>query len=585
MRTAAALLLAGLALAGCTTAGLRPAGPMADGDAAPVEVHILAFNDFHGNLAKPELSMPVTGPDGRTVQAPAGGAAWLAATIAALRAQAPHSVTVAAGDMTGASPLVSSIFLDEPTIAVMNRIGVDLNAAGNHEFDRGTAELLRLQRGGCDRVAVSTRTAEPCRLEPFGGAGFTYLSANTVGPDGRTLLPATAMRTVEDHGRTIRIGFIGLTTHSTQTLVSPAGIRGVRFGDEAEAANEEVGRLKAAGADAIVVLIHEGGRQEGGPNDCRALSGAIRPILDRLDTRVDLVVSGHTHRSYICDYAQYAPDRPFLLTSAEKFGTLVTDAVLTIDPATHRVVAKRARNVVVQNDGYAGPDGPVAPTDRAPRPAPDPGVAAIVARYTAAAAPLANAPAGRLSAPLAKATDQMTESPLGNLIADAQLAATRPAGAVAALMNPGGIRTGLIPGPGGQLSYGDIYATQPFGNMLTVRDYSGAELRAALEQQFERKILLAVAGIRYAYDANRPAGARVSDIRIGGRPLAEAAHYRVAVSNFLSLGGDGFSTLTAGHDVAEGPVDVDALRAYLSAGATVVPPALGRVTDRTVRAR
>ena len=578
MRALPALLAAAL-LAGC--AGRTPA-PGAG--SAPVEVHILAFNDFHGNLEKPDLSIPVADAAGRTVQVPAGGAAWLASTIAGLRSAAKHSFTVSAGDMTGASPLVSSLFRDEPTIATMNRIGVDLNAAGNHEFDRGAEELLRLQKGGCAKIATGTMTAAPCRLEPFAGAGFTYLAGNTITASGQSLLPAGAMREVVDGARTVKIGFIGLTTRTTQTLVSPAGIPGIRFTDEADAANAEVAKLKAAGADAIVLLIHEGGRQEGGPNDCRGLSGAIRPILDRLDTRVDLVVSGHTHRAYICDYASYAPDKPFLLTSAEKYGTLVTDAVLAIDPATHRVVAKRARNVVVQNDGYVGPGGAVAPSDVAPRPVPDAAVAAIVARYAAAAAPLAGAPAGRLTAPLEKAKEGagMTETALGNLIADAELFATRGDGAQIAFMNPFGIRTGLTPGAGGQLTYADLYATQPFGNALMVRAYTGAELRAVLEQQLDRKIVLSVAGMTYGYDTKRPAGSRILDARVDGKPLDDRATYRVALSNFLAFGGDGFSTLTAGRDVAGGPVDVDALRTYLlAANAPVAPPKVGRITDRT----
>ena len=577
MRSLAVTVAAALALAGC--AGRTPVA-VAGNAATPVDVHVIAFNDFHGNLEPPGLSIDVPGADGRPVAAPAGGAAYLAAAIADIRAKSPRSITVSAGDMTGASPIESSLFLDEPTIATMNLIGVDLNAAGNHEFDRGIAELHRLQDGGC----AKTGRGVPCRLERFAGARFGYLAGNTVTADGRSAFPATAIREFRDGARVVKIGFIGLTTRTTTTLVNPVGIPGIRFADEADTANAQIAGLRAAGADAIVLLIHEGGAAEGGPNDCTALSGAIRPILARLDTRVDLVVSGHTHRSYICDYAGYDPARPFLLTSAGRYGTLVTDAVLAIDPVAHRVVAKRARNIVVQNDGYTGGNGTrIVPTAATARYAPDARIGALVARYAAAAAPLASRPVGRLTAPLAKAAENagMTETALGNLIADSQLAATRASGAQIALMNPFGIRTGLNPDADGRVTYADLYATQPFGNTLMVRAYTGAQLRAVLEQQLDRRIVLAAAGLAYGYDRSRPAGSRILDARVGGVPLDDAATYRVTMNNFLAFGGDGFTTLAEGRDVAGGPSDLDALAAYMTIDRPVVPPATGRTVDRT----
>jgi 5'-nucleotidase len=571
------LAVAALALAGCAA---RVPAPGAVPAAGPVEVHVIAFNDFHGNLEPPNLSIDVAGADGTPVAAPAGGAAYLASAIAALRAQSPRSITVSAGDMTGASPIVSSLFLDEPTVAAMNLIGVDLNAAGNHEFDRGIEELYRLQNGGCAKTGGGT----PCRIDRFAGARFEYLAGNTIRADGHSAFPATAIREFRDGARVVKVGFIGLTTRITGTLVNPAGIPGIRFADEADSANAQVAGLRAAGADAIVVLIHEGGAAEGGPNDCTALSGAIRPILDRLDTRVDLVVSGHTHRSYICDYAAYDPARPFLLTSAGRYGTLVTDAVLAIDPATHRVVAKRAHNIVVQNDGYTGTAGKrIDPIDRTARYAPDPQVGALVARYAAAAAPLASRAVGRLTGPLLRAKEGagMTETALGNLIADSQLAATRAQGAQIALMNPFGIRTSLIPAADGGVTYNDIYTVQPFGNTLMLRDYTGAQLRAVLEQQLDRQIVLSVAGMTYAYDRSRAAGSRILDARVGAAPLDDRATYRVALNNFLAFGGDGFTTLAAGRDVGGGPSDLDALVAYFPADRPLAPPATGRIVDRT----
>ena len=255
----------------------------------------------------------------RVVKVPAGGVAYLAGAAKALRQGQRHSVTVSAGDMIGATPLVSALFLDEPAIAAMNLVGVDFNAVGNHEFDKGSAELLRMQSGGCAKH--TTRT--PCKVEPFAGAAFKYLAANVVRADGSTLFPGTA---IKDFGA-VQVGFIGMTLKETATLVTPAGVAGLTFADEAATANAAVPALKAAGADAIVLLIHQGARTKGGYNDksCPALDGDILPILDRLDPAIGVVVSGHTHAAYICERARPGGGAPILLTSAGRYGTMITD--------------------------------------------------------------------------------------------------------------------------------------------------------------------------------------------------------------------------------------------------------------------
>ena len=294
--------------------------------------------------------MRVPGPDG-AVAVPAGGAAYLASAIAALKASNPHHAVVSAGDMVGASPLVSALFLDEPTIEAVNRMQIDFNAVGNHEFDRGWRELLRLQHGGCEQFTVRT----PCQISrPFEGARFGFLAANTVREDGQTLLPPTGLKRFHDGGATITLGFIGLTLKATPTMVSPAGVVGLRFEDEAATANALVPQLRAQGADVIVVVIHEGGGTAAGITEtsCAGLSGDIVPILERLDPAIDVVVSGHTHRAYVCDYASVNPQRPFLLTSAGLYGTLVTDIALRVDTRTRRVVRKAARQVIVQGEGF-----------------------------------------------------------------------------------------------------------------------------------------------------------------------------------------------------------------------------------------
>ncbi|CAA9481442.1 MAG: 5'-nucleotidase [uncultured Sphingomonadaceae bacterium] len=571
------LLLAAAALlplAACATPGERGGGT-----AAPVTVRLIGLNDFHGNLEPPGVSVDHPAPGEGAARVPAGGAAHLASAVRALRAQGPHSLVLSAGDMIGASPLVSALFLDEPTIAAMNLVGVDYNAVGNHEFDRGRAELLRMQRGGCGK----NTTREPCAVEPFAGARFPFLSANVWKEDGTPLFAPYAIRSFGRGAARVKVAIVGATVKETPTLVTPAGVAGLRFGDEAEAVNALVPELKAKGADAIVVLIHQGARTSGGYSDanCPGLEGDILPILDRLDPAVDAVVSGHTHRAYVCDYARTGAAKPLLLTSAGRYGTLVTDIALEIDPAAGQVVAKRARNLIVQGEGFAAAPN----TDAVPRFPAEPGVAALVARYAAAARPVAARPVGRLSAPAARTNNEAGESVLGNLVADAQLAATRGAGAQVALMNPGGLRADIAPDPRGDVSFGQLFAAQPFANLLVVKTLTGRQLRALLEQQFasgtnsaeQPNVLSPSANLSFAYDLTRPAGARIAALTIDRRPVRDEERYRVAVNSFLSGGGDNFTVLREGADPVGGAVDVDALEAYFRARPVVTPPALGRV--------
>jgi 5'-nucleotidase len=580
-------LAAAAALAGCAAQREKPvAGTSA---AAPVRVKIIAFNDFHGNLEPPKRAI-VAPAAGGEVQVPAGGAAWFASAVAKLREGSPNTVVVSAGDMTSASPLVSSLFLDEPTIATMNLVGVDFNAVGNHEFDRGQKELLRLQNGGCEKNAQR----EPCALDPFEGARFRYLSANVAKAGGNTLFPAYGMRSFGSGASQVRVAFVGMTLKGTPSLVIQSGIAGLSFADEAETVNALVPKLKAEGADAIVVLIHQGGQTDTGFNDksCGGLRGDIMPILQRLDPRVDLVVSGHTHNAYVCDYGTIDPTRPLLLTSAGYGGTLLTDITLDIDPVAGRVIAKRAENVIVQSEGFTTSRLTARPTDLYPRFGAEPRVAALVARYSAAAKQYGERPVGRLSAPAPRDSDDMKEQVLGNLIADAQLAATsspETGGAEIAFMNPGGVRGDLNPRADGTVTFGDIYTVQPFGNVLTVIRLTGRQLRAVLEQQFDeakvdgRSILLVSRGFGYGFDLGRPAGQRVIDPRLNGIPIEDDRVYRVSVSNFLANGGDGFTSFAAGTDPVTGVTDLEALEAYLGRSEPVVPPALGRIRDLTAR--
>jgi 5'-nucleotidase len=544
-----------LIAAGCT----GPPTPAADAR-PPVEVQLLALNDFHGNLEPPGGSIGMI--DGT----PAGGVEYLATELAMLAAETrkENTVTVAAGDLIGASPLLSAAFHDEPAVEALGLAGLDVASVGNHEFDEGADELLRIQNGGCHPTDGCT-----VPLPPYDGANFQYLAANTVvDATGQPLLPPFTVREVEG----VRIGFIGMTLRGTPDIVSESGVRGLSFTDEIETANTYAAELRGQGVETIVVLLHEGGSQTGGgPVDgCTGLTGPIVPINEGLDDAIDVVVSGHTHQAYNC----LLDGR--IVTSASSFGRVVTDIDLRIDPGTRDVVGATARNIVIGRDVAA-----------------DPQQTALIAQYRSLLGPVTGRQVG--DTPAAVTRDQETllpepeplgESVLGNLVADAQLAATdTEQGAVAAFMNPGGIRADLDAGP---ITYEEAFAVQPFGNNLVTMDLTGAQLQCLLEQQFAvRRVLQPSAGVAYAVDpagttgpaADPCAGTRVPDdtLRIGGAPVDPATPYRITVNSFLADGGDGFTALRDGTNRRVTGVDVDALSQYLSDNQPLAPPATDRI--------
>lgn len=551
-----ALLLPAL-LAGCALP------PQQAGDAR-MAVKIIAFNDFHGHLE--------------------GRAAYLAGAIGKLRQQNPHHAVVSAGDLIGASPLVSALFLDEPTIEVFNLIGLDFNGVGNHEFDRGQDELLRLARGGCARHHLRP----PCRVNPdFDGARFGFLAANVERDDGTTLLPATGIKAFRHDGQVVKVGFVGLTLRATPELVSAAGIQGLRFRDEAEVANREAESLRGRGAAAIVVLLHEGGYLRQAPKDgsCDGMSGALAPLLARLSPAIDVVVSGHTHQAYVCIYQQDDGERRTLVTSAGQHGMMLTEIDLHLDIRQGAVTAKTARNLVIA-PLPAGAAEAVVEQDGTLRVAPDEEVERLVRRYAEAARPLAAREAGWLQAPARRDRHPAGDSPLGNLIADAQLAATSGAGeggAHVAFMNPGGVRADLhVPEGGGPVRYADLFSVQPFGNTLVVKRMTGEQLRRMLEQQFadpaRPRILFPSHNFSYRYRLSAAPGERVTDMRLDGEPVRADRVYRVTVNSFLAGGGDGFSVFTEAPEVAGGIPDLEALEAYLRVHSPVLPPARTRLT-------
>ena len=524
---------------------------------AAIDVTILAINDFHGNVRPPAGGIRIVDPnDGtRKISVPAGGAEHMATLVKELRGKSKNSVFVAAGDLIGASPFLSALFRDELTIESLSLMGLDIAAVGNHEFDKGRDELVRMQNGGC-------HPTKGCQgPHPFLGAKFRYLAASTIDKrTGATLFPPYAIR--EFGG--VPVAFIGLTLKGTPDIVTPAGVAGLAFADEADTINALVPQLRQRGVEAIVVLIHEGGFPAGDYNECPGISGPIVDIVKKLDKAVDLVVSGHTHRAYICSIDGR------LVTSADQYGTLVTQIDLKLDPKTRDVVGAKANNLIVRTDTYAK----------------DPEQTALIAAYDVLARPLGERPVGSVSATLSRAPSAAGESVLGDIIADAQLAATRAekdGGAAIAFTNPGGIRTDLVRKAEGGITYADLFACQPFNNHLVTLTLTGAQIKQLLEQQWlnqpEPIILQVSAGFTYAWDAARPVGDRVpaDGIMLNGRPVDPRAAYRVTVNSFLASGGDRFLVLAQGIERRTGGSDHDALADYFAANSPVAPRELGRI--------
>jgi 5'-nucleotidase len=543
-----------------------------------VEVQLLALNDFHGHL---EPTTPGTiAPAPGAARVPAGGAEYLATHLRMKERRHRNSLIVSAGDLIGASPLLSALFHDEPTIEAMNKMGLDLNAVGNHEFDEGAAELLRMQRGGC-------HPTDGCLDgNGFRGAKFRFLGANVAWEDsGRTIFPAYSIKRFDG----VKVGFIGMTLEGTPNIVSPSGVAGLRFLDEADTANRYANELRRRhGVKAVVVLLHEGGVQTGpseaiGPNTCNGISGPIVDIVNRTTSQVDLFVTGHTHTAYNC----VIDGRP--VTSASSFGRLLTDIDLTLSRWSRDVVEVSANNQVVTQNVFKATDM----TD-------------LIERYSVIAAPLRDRVIGRISADITQANDDSREQPAGNLIADAQHAATSSAttgGAVAAFMNPGGVRAPFTFAPSGseapgEVTYGEAFTVQPFGNSLVTMTLTGAQILEMLKLQWcgqgtSPRVLLPSSSVHYTFDQSvaadlaAVAGAGcagapnpVSAVTIGGTAVDPAASYRITVNSFLADGGDGFPVLRQGTDRLGGEVDTDALEAYLEpslTGAPIAPPALDRI--------
>jgi 5'-nucleotidase len=549
----------GLLLLAALLALLAASPARADGT-GQVSLRILAINDFHGNLKPPPGGIRIKDSDDPTKNriVPAGGAEQMATLVKQLREGHKNTIFVAAGDLIGASPLLSAMFHDEPTIESLSMMRLALSSVGNHEFDEGKDELLRMQNGGC-------HPTDGCRgPHPFPGAKFHYLAASTIVKDtGKTVFPPYEIESFDG----IPVAFIGLTLKGTAGIISPASSAGLEFHDEAATVNALVPELKARGVEAIVVLIHEGGYPTGGINDCPGISGPIVDFVGKLDRAVDLVISGHTHQAYVCTIDGR------LVTSGDKYGTLVTAIDVTLDLATRDVVSAKADNVVVRTSL-----------------AKDSEQTALIDAYDKVARPIAERRAGEITETLSRTPNASGESALGDVVADAQLAATSDAatgGAVIALTNPGGIRTDLIRRPDGSVTYADVFASQPFRNQLVTLTLTGAQLKATLEQQWadpaRPRVLQVSKGFTYAFDASKAAGARIdaSSLKLNGTAIDPALSYRITVNNYLALGGDGFTALKDGTALQFGKYDDEALFAYVKVSSPVAPPPQDRIIATT----
>ncbi|MFC7549148.1 ExeM/NucH family extracellular endonuclease [Plantactinospora sp. GCM10030261] len=516
--------------------------------ASPVDLQLLSINDFHGRLESPATV------DGQ----PAGGAAQVAGLVNQLRAQNPNTAFVSAGDNIGASTFISAIDGDNPTIDALNQMGLTASAVGNHEFDKGIADLTG---------RVSDR------------ADFPYLGANVYRGDARAL-PAYSVSTIGG----VRVGFVGVVTEQTASLVSPDGIAGLTFREPVTEANLVAGQLKDGNpdngeADVVVLLAHEGAATEN-INSAEALANdPVFGKFTRADATVDVIFSGHTHQPYAFKVPVPGTDTLRPVVQAEDYGKRLGKVTLTYDPESGSVTAADVSLV----DVVGVPQ--------------DPAVAEIVAAAKARAEELGKQRLGSITADIRRAytggsEDRGKESALGNFIADVQLAGTSDAGrggAQIAFMNPGGLRADLLYRTDGTVTYADAFAVQPFANDVVTKTYTGAQIKQALEEQWQpdgasRPVLwLGVSkGFSYTYDPEAPKGSRITSMALNGTPISPAGEYRVTVNSFLAAGGDNFAALGGGtNPVTTGDNDLTMLVSYFAANSPVTADTQPRSTVGT----
>ena len=560
--TAIAALVAGTP----AVAGAEPAQP----GPKLTTVQLLSINDYHGNLeALPTMQLAADVDPARTV---AGGSENLATKLAELRLQAgdANSLTVAAGDLIGGSAFISGMFHDEPSVESLNAMGLDVSSVGNHEFDEGTTELLRMQEGGCHPV-------DGCYFpdQPYEGADFPWLAANVVNRDGSgTLLPGTWVKEIAG----TKVGFIGMTLEATPTIVNPSGVSTVDFKDEVETANAQAEVLKKQGVKAIVVLMHEGGLNSGTYNQCVGISEPLATMAATMSPDIDQIITGHTHDPYVCSI----PDpvgNPRLVTSSAAQGMTVTETSLVINTRSGEV--DRGRSTATNH---------LVPQSLSN----DPAQTAIIAKWNTLAGPLKGQVVGTHTTDIlgsALNTNRAAETPMADLVADAILDNTKGLGAQIGLMNVGGVRSDLplLPpryGEGsGQITYAEAFDVAPFGNVYVALDLTGAQLKQVLEQQYlpgRSRVQLALgvsAGFSYTWDGTQPVGSKVvpGSMMLNGTTITDTDTVRVGTLNFLADGGDSFTAFKSGTNAVGGIGDLEGLVKYFQTHPGLTAPA-DRVT-------
>ncbi|MBV7536422.1 bifunctional metallophosphatase/5'-nucleotidase [Duganella sp. sic0402] len=528
-------------LGGCAWLPKQPLPP------GVTEIQLVALNDFHGNLEASKYTLDSASGGGEKVIT-AGGIDTLGAALQAWRKDDPELLLVGAGDLIGASPAISAMWADEPTIGAMNLLGLRATSVGNHEFDQGRIELLRQQKGGC----VSPRADKACKFEgAYQGAQFQYLAANVVDMVTRKpVLPAYKIETA--HG--VKIGFIGTVLRETAESALASGIAGLEFIDEADAINRQLPELRKEGVGVFVVLIHQGGltTDKFDQQNCSNLKGPIVDVVKRLDPAIRLVISGHSHQGYLCKVDGR------LVTQSDMGGHVMGRITLSVDTNSNSVRDVSAQQVVMVPGKW--------PAD----PALDAYLKKARASSTAALArPVAKIAVGSVK----RDKDHKRESALGDLVADSMLAAGRPFGAQIALQNPGGIRQDLETAPGNVVTLGHAMAVLPFGNTLIAMNLRGAQIVELLEEQWagardqKRGLLQVSEGFSYEWDEFKPEGQRIvpDSVKLNGVRLDMASTYRVVTNNFLAEGGDGFPAFKQGSNRAPTNIrDIDALTSYLA---------------------
>ncbi|TBV13293.1 bifunctional metallophosphatase/5'-nucleotidase [Stutzerimonas kirkiae] len=519
------------------------------GETTPVEINVVALNDFHGNLLSSPFSYPDPQASGGEVTLKAGGIEALSGLLGELRRDDPELLLVGAGDMVGGSPPLSAMWADEPSLKALGLLGLRFSTVGNHELDHGKGELLRQLEGGCD----SPRPERACQLdEHYQGSKFSYIAANLMDKaSGTSLFPAYRIEQV----RGAKVAFVGAVLEELDSTVSGTSMQGLYTIDEADAINAQLPELREQGVDAVIAIIHQGGEtpEAFDKPDCSQLSGDVVEVVERLDPQIKVVITGHTHQGYLCRLGER------LVTQGSSYGRLVTHLKLTLDPRRRQLLDVQAHNLVVDPERYSA--------------AASPEIAELQRTLLQRSQARLDQPVARLGARTFDRTlNDAGESTLGRLIANAQLAATRSLGAQVAFMNMGGLRTDLLLEDGqDQANYGQLASIQPFNNTLTILSLSGAQLSELLEQQWQSGglgfyPLQASSSLSYQWDDSRPHGHKIvpQSLMIEGLPVRAEGSYRVTVNSFLAEGGDNFSQLAnAGERLDTGFNDLEALVGYL----------------------